>query len=339
MVTALRNDRHRNASKSSRLTMERPVNGGTVNTGSISKKVLITGASGRVGTELRKQLGEDDIILKPRESLDISNASAVNTCISAVRPDIVINTASAANSRHGNLEDMWATNVAGVSNLVNACANNGVPVIHLSTGDVFGGFFDTKPRAETDSPMCLSPYLQSRLAGEHAFFQAVNNRLGAYSKGFRYWLIRTSMLYSSPDEFRGGFVHELLKKVAMRAKETCIADDVVRSPTYVPHLVKHLLWLVDNRRDTPSGVYHINNEGSVSLYDMAHFILSRIRHTLNYQRCNHAAQAVSMGVTTNSLARAVGLCTKKWDSVCAIPLLDWRESMEEFLLGGGGFAR
>src|SRR4029079_7569269 len=179
------------------------VNGAT-HVGLISKKVLITGASGRVGTELQRQLGEDDIIAKPHEALDITNATAVDACISAVRPDIVINTASIANSRHGNLEDMWAVNVTGVSNLVNACANNGIPIVQLSTGDVFGGFFDTKLRPEQDYTMCLSPYLQSRLAGEHTFFQAVNNRLGAYSKGFRYWLIRTSMLYSSADEFRGG---------------------------------------------------------------------------------------------------------------------------------------
>jgi len=339
MVSALRNG-HR--LKDSKLITPKKVGScrnGATSTGLINKKVLITGASGRVGTELQRQLGEDDIIAKPHEALDISNASAVDSCIAAVRPDIVINTSSAANSRHGNLEDMWATNVNGVSNLVNACANNGVPIVHLSTGDVFGGFFDTKPRAENDSPMCLSPYLQSRLAGEHAFFQAVNNRLGAYSKGFRYWLIRTSMLYSSADEFRGGFVHELLRKAAMRVKEVCIADDVVRSPTYVPHLVQHLLWLVNNRRDTPSGVYHIANEGSVSLYDMSHFILTRIRHALSYERCSHAQQANSMGVAATSLARAVGLDNKRWDSVCALPLLDWRESMEEFLLCGGGFAR
>src|SRR4029079_2656759 len=78
------------------------VNGAT-HVGLISKKVLITGASGRVGTELQRQLGEDDIIAKPHEALDITNATAVDACISAVRPDIVINTSSLENTRPGTL--------------------------------------------------------------------------------------------------------------------------------------------------------------------------------------------------------------------------------------------
>ena len=76
-------------------------------------------------------------------------------------------------------------------------------------------------------------------------------------------IVRTAAFFSPIDHH--GFLTHALREVSA-GREMLAADDVVVSPTYVPHLVDAVLdLLIDGER----GVWHLANDGQVSWADFA----------------------------------------------------------------------
>lgn len=219
-------------------------------------KILLFGGSGQLGFELKKR-AEDlnfTLVSPVTKEVDITEADQVVRLVSAIKPDLVINSAAytAVDKAEEEVERAFAVNATGTKNVAVACASSGVRLIHISTDYVFDGLLN-RPLAETDTVNPVSVYGKSKLEGE----QYVQDLLGE-----RGLVVRTQALYGQKGV---NFVYTMLKLFAER-EVLKIVDDQFVSPTWAGWLAEAVL---DLARLPTSGVVHASCAGVVSWFDFA----------------------------------------------------------------------
>ncbi len=216
--------------------------------------LLITGANGQLGTELKNRLS--NAVFTDVQDLDITNASIVKEYVHDNNIDTIINCAAYTNvdAAEDDTRTAYSINVDGPRNL----AKTGAKMIHISTDYVFDGRAHA-PYSPCDKPNPLSVYGRTKLAGE----QAVQE----YS--CRYVIIRTAWLYSP---YGNNFVKTMRRLGATRDSINVVSDQV-GSPTYAGDLADAIIKIVPNMNDKTNGVYHFTNAGVCSWYDFAHKIM------------------------------------------------------------------
>ena len=92
-----------------------------------------------------------EMIARGRQTLDITNPEAIAACMHEARPDLVINaTAYTAVDKAKSEPDVaHLVNVVGAGNLAYAAQAAGIPIIQLSTDDVFDCDKGSKARRHT----------------------------------------------------------------------------------------------------------------------------------------------------------------------------------------------
>lgn len=105
-------------------------------------KVLITGGSGALGTELLKQIPVNWNVYAPiRVVCDITDYKAVCQAINEFEPDIIIHAAGYVDTFgcESNIQHALEINVVGTTNLVKASLSLNCKFIYISSEYVFGG--------------------------------------------------------------------------------------------------------------------------------------------------------------------------------------------------------
>ena len=146
----------------------------------------------------------------------------------------------------------WRVNTEGVLHLAAGAAACQARYVTFSTDLVFDGL-KKRPYVETDATRPINMYGASKRAAEERVATLVSEAL----------IVRTGAFFSPIDHH--GFLTHALREVSA-GRELLAADDVVVSPTYVPHLVEAVLdLLIDGER----GIWHLANDGQVSWADFA----------------------------------------------------------------------
>lgn len=128
-------------------------------------RVLITGGTGRLGTELRALL--PGIVAPPRADLDVTDPDSVRRGLDRHAPDVVVHAAAYTDVKGAETDRQgcWAVNVGGTRNVAAAVASNGALLVQISTDYVFEG---TRGMYREDDP--LGPpanyYALSKLVAE-----------------------------------------------------------------------------------------------------------------------------------------------------------------------------
>ena len=126
--------------------------------------ILLIGANGQLGTDLRRTLPAAALIPLARTDLDVTDPGAVERALATHAPAWVINTA--AYHRVDDIETKdaslaFAVNEVAVGHLAQACTRRGARLLHLSTDYVFGGGLPgnpPRPYTEEAPPAPLSVY-------------------------------------------------------------------------------------------------------------------------------------------------------------------------------------
>ncbi|MEG0804076.1 MAG: dTDP-4-dehydrorhamnose reductase [Pygmaiobacter sp.] len=228
-------------------------------------KILISGANGQLGTELRRvlELGKSELGLLPIEllgaevacydvdTLDITKQSTCRRVLSAEKPDVVINCSAFTNvdGCETNPDAAFAVNAIGPRNLAITCEELGIKLVHISTDYVFAGT-EAQPRCEYDSPNPVSMYGKTKLLGETYVQQFCS----------RYFILRTAWLYGYAGK---NFVKTMLRAGKANGALT-VVNDQLGNPTNAADLAHHILKL---SATTEYGLYHCTGEGVCSWYD------------------------------------------------------------------------
>ena len=224
-------------------------------------KILITGANGQLGNELRELLEEKipgQTIYTDREELDLTDAKAVETFV--VNNDIthIVNCAAytAVDKAEDQKRECALINTDAVKNLALAADASGAKIIHISTDYVFDGT-NHRPYRESDKVNPISQYGTTKRKGETALLALAPESI----------IIRTAWLYSSHGN---NFVKTMLR-LADSQKEVRVVSDQIGTPTYARDLACAIL-KVHQSHQWVAGIYHFTDEGAASWYDFAHAI-------------------------------------------------------------------
>lgn len=229
----------------------------------MSKHVLVTGANGQLGSELRGLSGYfpgDDFVFIDQEVLDLSDSAAILAWFENKDFDVIINCAAytAVDKAETEVGLATAINTTALQTLAQIAKQKVISLLHISTDYVFAGD-SCVPYQETDVTSPQGVYGQSKLDGEQAML-AINPD--------RSVIIRTSWLYS---RFGNNFVKTMIR-LGKERKELNVIYDQVGTPTCAKDLALVLLMIIQSPQlEAQQGteVFHYSNEGVCSWYDFA----------------------------------------------------------------------
>ncbi|MBR5335642.1 MAG: dTDP-4-dehydrorhamnose reductase [Bacteroidaceae bacterium] len=233
------------------------------------KRILVTGANGQLGNELRRLgcISPNNWHFTDVEELDITDRSAVEGYVTGNRIEVIVNCAAYTNVDKAESDESTAhlINCTAVEHLAQAAKDNGATLIHISTDYVFGAGGNT-PRTE-DMPLApLGAYGRTKLAGEEAIAKSLCKAI----------IIRTAWLYS---EFGNNFVKTMLRLTAQKESIKVVFDQV-GSPTYAADLALVIFSIIEgDMYEGNEGTYHFSDEGVCSWYDLAVETARMVRHT------------------------------------------------------------
>lgn len=225
-------------------------------------KVLITGASGQLSRAFIKRFEQDKIayLAPPEAELDITKCEVVDAAVAAYQPDVIINGAAYNNvdGAENTPEIAFTVNRDAVAILAAAARKQGAKLVHFGTDFVFDGKTET-PYRETDTPLPLSVYGQSKLEGENAALAEHDANL----------VFRVSWVFGDGQQNFFSKLREWTRgKSAIR-----VVWDQVSVPTYTEDIVTVTLKALEAGL---SGRWHLTNSGYASRCETARIFLREL---------------------------------------------------------------
>jgi len=226
-------------------------------------KILVTGANGQLGKELREfsslHTGLEFVFLS-REDLPIHQFELVRNYFNTLKPAYCINCAAytAVDKAESEKDLAFLINGEAVGVLAAICKEHNTKFIHISTDYVFNGEA-ASPYTESFPTDPINVYGASKLEGEN---QAMELNPGSI-------IIRTSWLYSSLGK---NFVKTMMKLMSEKDKIK-VVNDQLGSPTNAADLAEIIFNIIGlchlQIYDWTPGIYNFSNEGIISWYDFA----------------------------------------------------------------------
>jgi dTDP-4-dehydrorhamnose reductase len=215
--------------------------------------ILVTGATGMLGTDVVDALSAHNVSALSRAELDIEDVDAVLSAVAG--HDIVINTAAytKVDDAESHEPQAFRVNARGAENLAVAAREVGARFIHLSTDYVFNGSASS-PYAESTPREPISAYGRTKAAGEELVLAAHADSTA---------IVRTAWLYG---EHGPNFVDTMLRLAGER--ETLqVVNDQHGQPTWSRDLAQRIADLVD--AGVPAGIFHGTNSGETTWFGLA----------------------------------------------------------------------
>ena len=220
-------------------------------------KILITGANGQLGSEIKKISCNFnfDFVFTDVKELDLLDLGNISNKIDTISPDLIINCASYTAvdraEKEKNLADIINHQAVGI--IADWSFKNKRKIIHISTDYVFDG--NSKyPLSEDATTSPINFYGYTKLQGENACLNNDPNSI----------IIRTSWMYSS---FGENFVKTMFNLMKIN-NFLNIINDQIGSPTYAADLAETILLIIVQKNWIP-GVYHYSNEGEITWFEFA----------------------------------------------------------------------
>lgn len=223
-------------------------------------KVLVTGADGMLGRDLRDVLGARGISYSGtnRATLDVTDRNAVRHYLEHLRPDAVVHCAAwtAVDRAEEHAAEVFRVNTDGTRYVAEACAAIGAKLLYLSTDYVFSGTGDQFYEPDDDVEP-LNIYGLSKRGGELAVKETLS----------QYFIVRTSWVFGKHGK---NFVQTMLH-LAETQREISVVNDQIGSPTYTMDLAYLLSEMLQTEQ---YGIYHATNEGVCSWAEFARAIFA-----------------------------------------------------------------
>ncbi|MGI6025288.1 MAG: dTDP-4-dehydrorhamnose reductase, partial [Pediococcus parvulus] len=224
--------------------------------------ILITGANGQLGTELRTLLDAKGISYTATDSkeLDITNAEGVNAYFQEHKPELVFHCAAytavdAAEEEPGKSIDELV-NATGTQNIATAAESVGATLVYISTDYVFDGQNDGMYE-EMDKQNPQNEYGRTKSLGEKAVRDTMS----------KYYIIRTSWVFG---KYGKNFVYTMLN-LSKTHDVLTVVDDQVGRPTWTYTLAQFMLYAVENK--IAYGTYNLSNDNQANWFEFATEIL------------------------------------------------------------------
>lgn len=230
-------------------------------------RIMVTGASGQLGSELVRQLahGSCELGALPEyyrnaevhavdlPEFDLRDPRSIHAAVERIRPDLVFHCAAytAVDACEDDPDLAMRINAEGTRCLAQACERHNARLVYISTDYVFAGNGDTPYQEEDPCDPC-SVYGESKYQGELYAVQACTKTI----------VVRTAWMYG----VRGkNFVKIILAKAASGASLRVVSDQI-GCPSNAEDVAYCILRLAET---VQSGIYHCAGDGQCSWYEFA----------------------------------------------------------------------
>ena len=232
--------------------------------------VLLLGAGGQLGRELRRSLGVlGTLTAFDRAGFDLAEPGKFRHLLSKIRPDVIVNAAAytAVDLAESETDIAHAVNALAPGILAEEARRLGALLLHFSTDYVFDGE-KTRPYVESDATNPLCVYGKTKLAGEQAI----------QASGCRHLILRISWVYGP----HGSNFFKTISRIARTRPDIRVVNDqwgtpitTLRLATLVPALLNKLA-APDSRYSGATGLYHLTPAGCTTWYEYALQIVARL---------------------------------------------------------------
>jgi dTDP-4-dehydrorhamnose reductase len=282
--------------------------------------ILLLGAGGQIGFELRRSLAPLGSIAAPTHAdLDICDKTAIARIVDSLKPKLIVNAAAftdvdGAEANEGRHLAM-AVNGEAPGLLAEAAARTRVPLVHYSTDYVFDGAA-TRPYREDDGPAPINAYGRSKLAGDERIAKS----------GAPHLIFRTSWIYARR---RRNFLRTV-QRLAMEQDELRVVSDQIGAPTWARMVAEATAAVLGrcwrNGAGDPlsgcGGLYHMAAAGETSWHGFAQAIVAAggkqipVRAVTSAEFPRPAKRPAYSALDSGKLAR-----------VFEVTLPDWRDQL------------
>jgi len=220
-------------------------------------RVLLTGASGMLGTDVMRELSRDEVRAPSHVEADLAEEGALEKVLGGFRPDVILHCAAYADVDGCELDPARAerANAVATRNVAAFAARSSSRLVHVSTDYVFDG--TARAPYPVDAPVNpLSVYGRTKLEAERA----------VQASGAEFLIVRTAWLIGAHGK---NFV-EAIRARARQDGALEVVDDQRVTPTFTTDLAPALMALARTRH---TGVVHVTNQGECTRYEQARAIL------------------------------------------------------------------
>lgn len=272
-------------------------------------KILITGANGQLAKTVAYYNKVHDLILATKSVINIEDRRDVYQKITMYKPDIVYHFASMTRGDEcaANPKKAYKVNVTGTRHIARITAKLGIPIVFVSTNEVFDGTKQT-PYTESDIPNPKTVVGKNKYKAEQIII----------TTNPQHYIVRTMWLYS---EWSNNFIQAIVKKSRNNASINLVSDEI-GSPTNTSDLAQAIMLLSATGK---YGVYHIANTGSASRLDFGREVFNKLKINITIRP-----------VLLNDFKRAskppkYSVLESKKISKMGILMRDWQSALNDFL--------
>ena len=291
--------------------------------------ILLLGANGQVGHELRRSLAPlGEVVATTRsgelpdggrcEIADFDQPETLAALVARVAPALVVNAAAytAVDKAEDDEAAAFRANAEAPGVLARACASLGIPFVQYSTDYVFDGQ-GSRPYREDEATAPLGVYGASKLAGEEAVRQAGDDHL----------ILRTAWVYGG----RGhNFLRTMLRLGAEREELKVVADQVgTPTPAY---LIAEVTASVLGRTIPARGTLHLTASGGTTWHGFAEAIFQGAATRGLLDRVPRVTPITSAEFPTRARRPAYSrMDVAALEDVLGSPLPHWQQGLDHVL--------
>tara|TARA_Y100000588_G_C14276108_1_gene934404 strand:- start:2941 stop:3825 length:885 start_codon:yes stop_codon:yes gene_type:complete len=280
-------------------------------------KIIILGSNGQLGkiiSNLLLKKKKYKIINISRKSFDLIDNCKIETHISKLNSNIIINCAAFTDvdKAENEKEKCINTNTYLLEYLSNICNKNNSILFHFSTDYVFDG--KKGNYKETDKTLPINYYGYTKKLGENIIKKKLK----------KFIIIRTSWLYSNS---KNNFFSKIINKIINKEKIQ-VVDDQFGFPTSaydLANVVVNLIEKINNKVKFKYGIYHYSNHADkpISWYDFAikiNYYFSKYNNKfseiINISSNNLnvvAKRPINSSLNIDKICNTFNISKKKWD--------------------------
>ena len=280
------------------------------------KKVLLIGADGMLGGELKERLEKIyDVESTTIQTLDICDKDAVLAKAKEVNPYFIVNCAAYTNVDGCEVNFDLANKVNGLAleNIAEAAKAVDATLVHISTDYVFDGKLDVEKAYTEDMPTGpVTAYGKTKLLGEQNA-----------AKAEKYYILRTAWLY--------GLGGKNFVKTMLKLSETHDTLSVVCDQHGSPTCTTTLCGIIEKvmEKEPAYGVYHSTNEGFTTWYDFTVKIMQLAGRTTKVNPVT-SEEYKQMNPASSDRPKNSQLSKEKLHSIDIYPKT-WEEALADYL--------
>ncbi len=234
--------------------------------------VIVTGSNGLIGSKFVSEAADDFEIIpadinSETNPVDITNKSQVFELIEKTQPVALVHFAAFTNvtAAWEQSEDKngpaFLVNVVGTQNIIAACEQYGVHLIHISTAYVFDGT-KNEMYIESDSPNPIEWYGKTKAIAEEAVLNSTCLNT----------VFRIDQPFRSDDFARHDVVRRTVRGMLTDSLYPQFTDHFFAA-TYIDDFATVLRWAITEKK---AGIYHCTTNTKVSDFEFATHIQQQL---------------------------------------------------------------